>query len=416
MKKNAFYFSLIGIALGALLFTSSCKDEEEPTAFTLSTLVAGSIDLNGATAPTTVPWKQDSVVITATFATAVDVATATSANISLVTDYNDVVVDCDIEVSGAVITITPTAGLGKGTKYILSFETGLKATNGNVLGAEIVRNFTTKDPFVPTGMIAEWLFEGNAKDNVGSYDGVEVGMTYTPGFSGKAATFNGTTSIIEIPNADDFLSNDDLTISFWMKTNSTGKTSGHFVIGLGAFFGLQYEVFGGYDGAKFAVRYTLSDTASTTEDFAFAKDATSKDNGGWQGIDFAKSIPEADMIALLKDKWLLVTFTFDAEAKKSTLYYNGEKMKSTDFDLWPDGDAKRVITGVTYSGVAPEVVNEMAFGFIQSRAGTLWDTEPWGGYDFAEANHFKGQLDDIRIFERAITEEEVLLMYNSSKP
>ncbi len=326
------------------------------------------------------------------------------------------VVDCDIEVRGAVITITPTEGFKKCTKFILSFETGLKATNGKVLGAKIVRNFTTKGPCVAPDVIAQWLFEGNANDNVGSYDGVEVAIDYTPGFSGKAATFNGTTSIIEIPNADDFLSNDDLTLSFWMKTNSTGKTGGHFVVGLGAFFGIQYEVFGNYDGANLSVRYKTTGTETVVEDIWFPSNATSRDNGGWQGWDFAKPIAEADMIALLKDEWLMVTFTFDAIAKKGKLFYNGEKMKSFDFNLWPEGDAKRNVTGVAYAGVAPEVVNEMAFGFIQSRAGTLWDTEPWGGYDFPEANHFKGQLDNIVIFSRAITEEEVLLMYNSVKP
>jgi hypothetical protein len=97
------------------------------------------------------------------------------------------------------------------------------------------------------------------------------------------------------------------------------------------------------------------------------------------------------------------------------MYINGEKMKAQDFNLWPDGDDKRSVTGMTYAGVAPETVNELAFGFIQSREGTLWDSEAWGGYDFPGANHFKGQLDDVRIFHKAITETEIRLMYNSEK-
>jgi hypothetical protein len=91
-------------------------------------------------------------------------------------------------------------------------------------------------------------------------------------------------------------------------------------------------------------------------------------------------------------------------------------MKSFDFDLWPDGDPKQTVVGLKYGGSEPDVVNKLAFGFIQSRDGTLWSTEPWGNYDLPTANHFKGQLDDVRIFHKAITAEEVSLMYESEKP
>jgi hypothetical protein len=83
-----------------------------------------------------------------------------------------------------------------------------------------------------------------------------------------------------------------------------------------------------------------------------------------------------------------------------------KKMKSQDFNLWPDGDAKKGVTGLKYGGVAPEVVNELAFGFVQSRAGTLWDTETWGGYDFTTSNHFKGQLDDVKVWHKSLTAQE----------
>ncbi|HRW97023.1 MAG TPA: hypothetical protein P5104_05805, partial [Bacteroidales bacterium] len=110
-----------------------------------------------------------------------------------------------------------------------------------------------------------------------------------------------------------------------------------------------------------------------------------------------------------------VTYTYDGAAKKGTLYYNGEKMKSFDFNLWPEDDPKLTVTGMKYRGVAPEVLNEFALGFIQSRGGTLWDNEPWGGYDFPDANHFKGQLDDIRFFHKVLTPTEISLMYESEK-
>ncbi len=88
-------------------------------------------------------------------------------------------------------------------------------------------------------------------------------------------------------------------------------------------------------------------------------------------------------------------------------------MKSFDFDLWPEEDVKSTVTGMTYAGEEPDVVNELAFGFIHSRAGTMWDNEPWGGYDFTTANHFKGELDDVKIYHKVLTETEIQLMYDS---
>jgi hypothetical protein len=46
----------------------------------------------------------------------------------------------------------------------------------------------------------------------------------------------------------------------------------------------------------------------------------------------------------------------------------------------------------------------------------MWDNEPWGGYDFPGANHFKGQLDDVRIYHKVLSPVEIQLMYDSEKP
>jgi len=404
----------LGLLLGTAVFLSGCK-EDEPAALTLDAIVAGTVDLNTATAATGVPVD---AAITVTFSTDVDMATAISANITMTQDYDDADIEMDIAAAGKVITLTPKANLGNGTLYILDFGAGLLSTEGQAL-TPVSRSFTTEGTFAPAGAIAHWNFENNADDQVGSYDAsAEIAITYTDSrnaAAGKAATFDGDASIIEVPNGDQLINTQNFTLSFWVKTNST-HDAGHFVIGLGAFKGLQFEMFGGYDGAKFAISYELADGTTASEDMWFPSDATMKDNGGFQGWDFAKAIPAADMIAMLKDKWLNVVYTYDGVDRKGTLYYNGEKMKSFDFDLWPDDDVKRGVVGMKWGGDGVEVVNELAFGFIQSRAGTLWDTETWGGYDFPTANHFKGQLDDIRIYHKAITANEVLLMYNSEKP
>jgi hypothetical protein len=414
-RKQFFLIPLAMLAIIALVFTA-CKKDDEPKELTLETLVAGSIDLNGAVSASNVPIEP---TIVATFSTEIDPTTATAANIELISNYDNVNIPLTITVSGKTITLVPTETLGTGTLFDLKFHSGLKSTEDKFL-AEVSRNFTTEGTFAPAGVIAHWTFEDNANDVAGSYNPAANGVVdiaYVDSrnaAAGKAASFNGTTSIIEIPNADVLINTQNFTISFWVKAQPQDK--GHFVIGLGAFFGLQFEIFGGLDGAKFAIRYEVEDGSTVTEDMWFPSDATYNANGGWQGWDFAKAIAPADYIAMVSDKWLHVVYTYDGVAKKGTLYYNGEKMKSFDFNLWPEEDAKRTVKGLKYDGAMPDVNNDLAFGFIQSRAGSMWATEPWGGYDFPGANHFKGQLDDIRIFHKALTEVETQLMYNSEKP
>lgn len=433
MKNAKFY---LGLVLSLTLMTAvttvfiSCSDDDdEPSALNLTALTAGGKDLNGATSPTDVP--VDATII-ATFSTAVDATTATDANITLERDYDNTMLDIDIAVSGSTITITPAADFGTGTAYTLSISNAVKSTEGIALTAALTRGFTTVGTFSPTGVIAHWTFENNADDVVGSYDATAaqiVDITYADSrnaAAGKAASFNGTTSIIEISNGDELIDTQDFTLSFWMKTadHTDNVDKGHFVMGLGAFYGFQFEVFGGYGGWKMPVGYEFNNNGTigwAAEDNAFNGDGKNKDNGGWKGFVFTKDLTgSGGPAALIRNKWVHMVFVYNHATKQGFYYANGEKMREFDFDLWTDDGGvktdKAYVTKLKYNGTEPDVVNELAFGFVQSRAGTMWDAEPWGGYGEAGANHFKGLLDDIRIFHSALTEQEVSLMYNSEKP
>jgi hypothetical protein len=407
---------IIAVSTMALMF-NACSDDSGPRELNIISMMVGDSDLNAAVSPSNVP-VDASIVIT--FNSSINPATANPSTITLTQEYDDASVPIDITVDGATLTIQPVDNLGTGILYQLDLRAGLLNTDDQPL-AQTRRTFTTAGTFSPAGAIATWTFEGTADDVVGDYNPTANGVvdiTYQASrntAAGTAATFNGTTSIIEIPNGDDLITTEDFTLNFWVKTNSQGIDRGHFVIGLGAFFGLQYEIFGDYRGAKFAMRFIAADGTSVGEDMWFPAEATDANSGGWQGWDYARSLTPEQMIAKLKDTWLHVTLTYDGSARKASLYYNGEIMKSFDFNLWPEGSIQRTVTGMHYGGTPPEVVNELAFGFIQSRAGTLWQDEPWGGYRFPEANHFKGQLDDIKIYHKVLTPTEIRLMYESER-
>lgn len=416
---------LFSIVLFIVFILKACgsNDATEDLSLNIVSISVGGMDLNSPVPPDNVPVDAS---IKINFNSDINPETALESNILLFQNYDGEDVELNISVSGSTLTIKPVINFGTGVLYELDLKMGLLNTD-NLPLAQTSRTFRTAGTFSPAGIIANWTFENNVNDVAGKFnpasDGV-VDITFTEGLNsvaGTAAMFNGNTSIIEIPNGDQLINTRNFTINFWVKTNSEGHVNkngdpaGHFVIGLGAFFGLQYEIFSDYTEAKFAMQFEAADGTPVGEELWFPSNAQDASTGGWQGWDFARSLSEDQMIAMLKDNWLHVSLTFSGDDRQAILYYNGEIMKSFDFDLWPDNTIQRTVAGMKYNGQEPEVFNEFAFGFIQSRAGSLWENELWGGYTFPGANHFKGKLDDIKIFHKALTEKEIRLMYESEK-
>jgi len=219
--KNTTMLIISAILLMAVMF-QSCGTDSTPQDLNIESMTVGGMDLNAATSPSNVPVD---ATIQVTFNSNVKASTATSANITLVQDYDDSDIPLQITVNGPTITIQPEVELGSGALYQLTLRSGLLNEDDQPL-ANTSRTFTTAGTFSPAGMIAHWTFEDNADDVAGNYNasGV-VDITYAASRNteaGQAATFNGNTSIIEIPNGDDLINTSDFTLSFWVKTNSEG--------------------------------------------------------------------------------------------------------------------------------------------------------------------------------------------------
>jgi hypothetical protein len=422
MKKIRFILSfLLAIGVFAAVTTTlvGC-DDDEPAALTLSALTADDIDLNGATSPSGVATAP---TITATFSTALDASTVTADNIKIVRDYDDVQLPVTVSSSGNVVTITPNATMGTGSLHVLTFGTGLKSTGGKFLTEAVERNFTTAGTFAPAGVIAHFTFEDNANDVVGSFDPAAtdvIALTFETSrnaAAGKAGSFNGTTTLVEIPNGNQLMASNSFSVAFWVKASTTKKS--HFVFGLGGSKGFQFEI----DGAewtalnkavKLATQYGLANGTTDGEDTWWNGDGKTKDNGGWQGSTFNKDLSSVGLGSLFGDKWAHVVCSFNASTKVGSMYVNGEKAREFDFNLWPADAPKKNVTGVKYAGNAAPG-NKLALGFIQARENRiLLDT--WADYSNPDNNHFKGALDDLRIFSVPLSPSEVTLMYNSEKP
>ncbi len=435
MRNWKFLFYLFAISSFGIM---SCNNDDEPMtgdALSVNSVEAKGTsfqdgsdvtsDLNGASSAIDVALNAS---ITIDFNKAVDASTVSTSTVKLSDGTNDVGIA--VNASGSSITIDPNSDLVRGTLHSITLS-GVKATDGGVL-AETTRSFTTEGRapvVVPNAdsQIAYWNFDGDANDAVGSFtaDNV-VDITYGEdrfALGNSTASFDGNTSIIEIAGADALMASDDFTLSFWIKTNTDGhlnadgNPANHFVMGLGAFFGFQFEIPADFGSCKLASSYVLEDGTKESEDLWFNGSGEDGMNGGWQGWDFVADLTGSGGVeSILKDKWAHVICTYNAAEKQGRMYINGQLMKSQDFDLWPDGAPKRTVTGVSYRGDVLDVEPILAFGFIKSIDSPMWADTPWGDYNKPTANHFKGDLDDVRIFSAAFSAEDASSLYDSERP
>jgi hypothetical protein len=77
---------------------------------------------------------------------------------------------------------------------------------------------------LPPGLVAWWPAESNAADASGHHhDGTASGgVSYVSGWFGSGMAFNGTNSVVTVPDALDLRLTDALTIEFWAKRQRTG--------------------------------------------------------------------------------------------------------------------------------------------------------------------------------------------------
>jgi hypothetical protein len=300
--------------------------------------------------------------------------------------------------------------------YQLNFLSGISSTDGQSVGA-FNRSFTTIGNFIPDGMFAYWNFENNVNDQVGGFNpaaGGIIALTYAASYktsAGMAGQFNGTTTLVEIPNGNQLDNTNSFTLAFWVKADSSKH--GQFVMGLAGWHGFQFEIAGDFKSCKLAAQYKFASGAaanSGSEDLWFPADG----NLGWQGWTFCRDLTTAGGLPfLISNKWAQVVCRYDATNRLGTMYINGDKMKEQDFNLWPAGDPKTGVTGLVCDTA---VINKtFVFGFIQDIANPTI-TDSWAQYSDPANNHFKGLLDDVMIFHKALTEQEITLMYNSFKP
>jgi alpha-tubulin suppressor-like RCC1 family protein/Leucine-rich repeat (LRR) protein len=262
-----------------------------------------------------------------------------------------------IDVTGGT-SLTLSTTLQTGKYYASQTNNGCESSRTAVDITVTVTPISTP-AYVPTnGLLAYYPFNGNANDTSGNgYNGVVTGATLTidrMGNANKAYSFDGLSSYIDAAIATIPQNNTPRTISGWFKTNTPNynETSNTCIFN--------------YGNLSPAQRFSLCIYSKGYLNFITGSDFSNNDFGAQNNY--------------LDNNWYFFTITYDGT--KASLFVNGNYVNGGNTTLNTINKTFRIgkrITGDAYN------------------------------------EYFKGTIDDIGIWNRVLTQQEILGLYNSGQ-
>ncbi|MBN1416864.1 MAG: gliding motility-associated C-terminal domain-containing protein, partial [Bacteroidales bacterium] len=224
--------------------------------------------------------------------------------------------------------------------------------------------FTLKAQIPTDGLIAYYPFNGNANDESGNgINAIFYLVTFTTdrcGISNSACYFNGSDNYISLPPAN-FVGLNEYTYSLWMRVTSLPSSSidGWIMFAVGSSAESYEQAFSIHpDGSLFGGSYNIGNNPVLT-----MVQTIPVQTGQWiHGV-------------LIRDNLRL------------RIYLNGNRMTN-------------ILTTDTLINGQPANYGSGAHAAIIG-----------GRSNLTSHNFFRGDLDDIRIYNRALSDEEVLQLY-----
>jgi hypothetical protein len=202
------------------------------------------------------------------------------------------------------------------------------------------------------GMISHWTFDegsgSTAYDSIGDSNGTIYGAQWTTGQVDGALSFDGDGDYVDCGNLGSFPSTG--TIGFWMKPYEIANYRNPFTTD-----------FSGYNDG---IRFEESDPGRFV--VAIAYSGSSAD------------IHEYLSVGLQAETWYHVVLTWDSGSDNVRGYLDGLEKFDESQTNWP---------------------------------GTLPDVQIGRGYSTSSNRHWDGSVDDVRIYDRALSAEEIRQLY-----
>lgn len=220
---------------------------------------------------------------------------------------------------------------------------------------------------IPTiGLQAYWPFNGNAKDSSGNenHGTVYGAMLSTDRFGNpnRAYAFNGINSHIDVLNSAtiDMPNNRDFTIAFWIKTNLANNNG----------VPMMKSTYGSWNGYIFFAENTNPGYCNSSGQLSFYVAAGA-------GADACANAP----ICNDNSNWYFITGMHKTLTNQTVIYVNGVLQSDIGSKSGTTNNLKNLYFGACFTGTT----------FIE---------------------FFNGYLDDVRIYNRNLAQNEIDDLYN----
>ncbi|MFC1603493.1 LamG-like jellyroll fold domain-containing protein [Planctomycetota bacterium] len=227
----------------------------------------------------------------------------------------------------------------------------------------------------PGPVSASWEFENNVNGSSGDNGIAYGGPTYGPGKSGQAINFDGVNDYVVVTDSPAIeFATGSFSIALWVKSNYAAGSDKQFIICNGT-NGSEFDAGGnGPDGRSSGKRYVIKLEGS---DFRFTLDD-----------DATKTVVNGSSVNFATGDWIHAVVIRDDEAKELRIYCNGE-LENTN--------ANPATADISSSG------EPLYIGAKQQE-----DAHAANSASAPIDHYFEGMLDDLRIYNYALSHNEVL--------
>jgi len=255
-------------------------------------------------------------------------------------------------------------------------------------------------------LIHHWAFENSPADEITGRGAATGNVTYVQGRRGMAYQGAGNSYISwDIGLTDRVAQLDGFTLAMWMRAPRVdGGPPMIFQITGTEFLGSM---------SFFQENAPEENTVDSLELKAFftKRDARDKDdNPGWIGHDWRKSRQE-----FVTDLWFHVAMNYDPATSKAKVYVNGNYLFTTtgayDDEVRYQGDPG----GIGNPNGQP-LLGALNLSLLESgNKGIIgsWANRRFGTAEDEWMKDYLGQLDELRVYDKALTDNEVKALYEA---
>jgi hypothetical protein len=240
-----------------------------------------------------------------------------------------------------------------------------------------------KDANPPGGPLKFYTaFDGTDVDSIRANFATDDPLTFVPGISGQAIQ-GAPGKFIKYPSANDFAQVTSFTVSFWMK-KSPHKNGAEFVFSLPST--TQY-----WHNSELFMLIEDDNQSSTS---LMATKLAIQDQ--WFEFVGPNRIPN-----MLNGSWHHMVYVYDEKTSKLTTYVDGVALTGLPSNLTDVKNGSSPRGALSFKDVSQFIV-----GGLSKHAGIGGSADSW-------MLTYSGQLDQLRLYGKALTAAEITALYNS---